>query len=73
MSGIPRQFFYIFHNKFSKQDSDVYIIIPVSLMKKLRIIRFDNISQGIEAISYKARTQIEVFKIPNPVRLHITL
>ena len=67
MSGIPRRFFYIFHDKFSKQDSDMYIIIPVSQMEKLRIIRLDNISQGIEAISCKARIQIEVFKIPNPM------
>lgn len=46
MSGIPR-YFYIFHNKFSEQNSDMYIIIPISKTEKLRISRFDNISQDI--------------------------
>lgn len=35
MSGIPR-YFYIFHNKFSEQNSDMYIIIPISQILKTK-------------------------------------
>lgn len=70
MTDISR-YFYIFQNKFSGQNSDVYIIISISQMEKLRFIRFDNISQDIQAISCKSKIQIEDFKISNPINLHI--
>lgn len=45
MSGIFQYFDFISHSEFTKQNNDKDIVIPISQIEKLRIDRFDNISQ----------------------------
>lgn len=71
MSGIFQYFDFISHSEFTKQNNDKDIVIPISQIEKLRIDRFDNISQGRERISCKAKIQTEVVKVPNSMCLHI--